>query len=181
MSMKTWTHIEELGFYPELVTRSLRRALGGKELLALLLQLDAGFDHGSLFRHLNVVAVSTGSLVQLHVDELEDGGATVASAIHPLRAIRGMSYMEQVTSPERQGGAVTEITIAVNLGSARRGDVETLQCEDPECVADHGFTISSIPDDLTIRVSAAADGLDALAQAEEFVDVLSALMDSTHG
>lgn len=176
----TWTQIDELGFYPELVTRSLRRALGGKEALALLLQLDAGFDHGSLFRHLNVVAVSANSLVQLHVDELEDGGASVASAIHPLRAVRGMSYLEQVTGPERQGGAVTEITIAVNLGSARRGDVETLQCEDPECVADHGFTISSIPDDLTIRVSAAADGIDALAHAEHFVDVLQSLMDRTH-
>lgn len=176
----TWTQIDELGFYPELVTRSLRRALGGKDPLALLLQLDAGFDHGSLFRHLNVVAISTNSLVQLHVDELEDGGATVASAIHPLGAVRGMSYMEQVTAPEKQGGAVTEITIAVNLGSARRGDVETLQCDDPECVADHGFTISSIPDDLTIRVSVAADGVDALVQAERFVDVLQSMMEHAH-
>ena len=47
-------------------------------------------------------------------------------------------------------------------------------------MADHGYTGTSYPDDLTFRISAAADGRDALDEALEFVDHLASLM-GTHG
>jgi hypothetical protein len=43
-------------------------------------------------------------------------------------------------------------------------------------MADHGYTGTSYPDDMTFRVSAAADGQDALDEAVEFVDCLAGLM-----
>ena len=46
-------------------------------------------------------------------------------------------------------------------------------------MADHGLTGSSFPDDLTFRISAAADGRDALDEALAFVDRLAQLM-GTH-
>ena len=42
------------------------------------------------------------------------------------------------------------------------------RCSDPNCEADHGYTGTSANDDFTVRVSAAADGADVVAQALEF-------------
>ncbi len=68
------------------------------------------------------------------------------------------------------------MTIALDLKGARRLDVEPARCDDPNCMADHGYTGTSYPDDMTFRVSAAADGQDALDEAVEFVDCLAGLM-----
>ena len=67
------------------------------------------------------------------------------------------------------------MTIALDLGGARRLEIEAAQCEDPHCVADHGFTGTSFPDDMTFRISAAADGQDALAEGLAFVERIAHL------
>lgn len=176
MSMDTWQEIESLGFYPDLVSRSLRRALGGIEPLACIFQVEAAFDHGSMFNHLNALAVTGTSLVQLHVDEQEDGTALIASAIHPLKYVRGVSFMEVVAAPEQGDCSTQEITIAMNLGAVRRSDIDPARCDDPSCTVDHGYQVVSLPDDVNMRVSAAADGIDALQRAEHFIDTLRQLM-----
>ena len=56
--MNTWQEIENLGFYPELVTRALRRTLGGVEPISYVFQVEAAFDHGSMFNHLNALALT---------------------------------------------------------------------------------------------------------------------------
>ena len=43
-------------------------------------------------------------------------------------------------------------------------------------MADHGLAGTSFPDDMTFRISSAADGQDALDEAMVFVDYLAALM-----
>ena len=179
--MDTWQEIDSLGFYPTLVTRTLRRALGGVDPLAAVCQLDAAFDRATMFRHLTVAALTDAYLVQVHVDELEDGGAMVATAVSPVSRIRGVSIMEVISEPTREDGAgATEVTVAIDSGSQRRTEIEPLHCDDPECPADHGYSALSMPDDLSLRVSAAADGADALERAEQFVDALTAVMSKTH-
>lgn len=174
--MNTWQEIESLGFYPDIVARSLKRALGGVEPLACVFQVEAAFDHGSMFNHLNALAVTSQALVQLHVDEQEDGTALIASAIHPLRYIRGISFMEVVAAPQMGEGSTQEVIIALNLNAVKRSDVEPARCDDPMCDAEHGFTMVSVPDDVNMRFSVAADGVDALQRAEHFVDVVRQLM-----
>ncbi len=179
--MDTWQEIESLGFYPALVERSLRRACGGREPVAALSQLDAAFDQGHMFRHLTVAALTRTHIVQVHVDELDDGQAMVATALAPVTGVRGISVLEVVAEPARAGGgSPTEVSIAVDMGGQRRGEVEPLHCDDPECQADHGFGLTSVPDDLSIRVSATADGEDSLSKAEEFVDVLTRILANDH-
>ena len=157
--MNTWTRIERSGFYPRAVERALRRALGAGEPLATLCQVDTGFDRGSVFRHLTVASLTERAIVQLHVDEMDGGSATIATAVHRVTAV-----------------GLSEMTIALDLKGARRLDVEPARCDDPNCMADHGYTGTSYPDDMTFRVSAAADGQDALDEAVEFVDCLAGLM-----
>ena len=153
----TWKRIDRTGFYPQVVKRALRRALGGEAPVASLCQVDAAFDRGSVFRHLTVATLTRDCVVQLHVDELEDGGASVATSIHRSADIAGYSTMEILDDPQRARG-LSEITVAVDLRGARRIELEPAHCDDPDCAADHGYTAQSFPDDLSIRVSAAADG-----------------------
>jgi len=173
--MDTWTRIERGGFYPKAVQRALRRALGTAEPLATLCQVDTGFDRGSVFRHLTVASLTDRAIVQLHVDEMDGGSATIATAVHRVGDIAGYSTMEVYTDPENASG-LSEMTIALDLKGARHLELEPARCDDPNCMADHGLTGSSFPDDMTFRISAAADGQDALDEAVVFVDHLAALM-----
>ena len=129
-------------------------------------------------RHLTIASLTDRAIVQLHVDEMDGGSATIATAVHRVGDIAGYSTMEVYTDPENATG-LSEMTIALDLKGARRLELEPAHCDDPNCMADHGLTGSSFPDDLTFRISAAADGQDALDEAMAFVDRLAQLM-GTH-
>jgi len=45
-------------------------------------------------------------------------------------------------------------------------------CSDPQCEADHGYTGTLVGDDLTVRMSAAADGRDRVARLVSFATAL---------
>ena len=53
-------------------------------------------------------------------------------------------------------------------------DLEPAGCDDPSCTADHGYTGTMAGDDFSLRVSAAADGADAVAGLLAFAERLSA-------
>ena len=55
-----------------------------------------------------------------------------------------------------------------------RLDLEPATCGDPECDADHGYSGTATTDDLSVRVSEAGDGRDAVAQALAFARAVSA-------
>ena len=62
----------------------------------------------------------------------------------------------------------TETWLVVNWGAVRRQEAEPATCGDPNCDADHGYTIQDLADDLTVRISAAADGEDAVSGLVRF-------------
>ena len=53
--------------------------------------------------------------------------------------------------------------LTIGWGGVSRIDLEPAGCSDPECEADHGYTGVLASDDFSLRVSAAADGTDAVA------------------
>ncbi|WP_230421522.1 DUF5998 family protein, partial [Actinomadura soli] len=53
-------------------------------------------------------------------------------------------------------------------------DLEPATCGDENCEADHGYTGSVTSDDLSLRVSEAADGADAVGHVLAFAEELSA-------
>ena len=57
--------------------------------------------------------------------------------------------------------------------ASARVDLEPAGCEDPQCEADHGYTGVLASDDFSLRVSAAADGQDAVARLLSFAEQLS--------
>lgn len=173
--MKLETDIERAGFYPQIVGRAMKRALGERDVLASLVQVDAAFDRGSMFRHLTVVAVTEKVIVHLHVDELETGAAGVTTMVRPVEEIAGVSVMEVYPEPQNEHAA-SEITLSIDMGSQRRSEIESMHCDDPSCTADHGYSATTFPDDLTLRVSDMADGARAMDDIRRVADVISDLL-----
>jgi hypothetical protein len=60
----------------------------------------------------------------------------------------------------------------VGWGAVRRIDLEQASCSDPQCEADHGYTGALVGDDLTVRMSVAADGAERVARLVRFASSL---------
>jgi hypothetical protein len=67
----------------------------------------------------------------------------------------------------------TEVVLTIGWGAISHIDMEPASCGDESCEADHGYTGSITSDDLTLRVSEAADGSDAVASVLTFARALT--------
>lgn len=66
-----------------------------------------------------------------------------------------------------------EVVLTIGWGAVARIDLEPAGCGDSECDADHGYTGTASNDDLSLRVSEAADGPDVVTQTLAFAAALS--------
>ncbi|MBZ2195649.1 DUF5998 family protein [Occultella gossypii] len=174
--------IERAGYYPSLVADVLEIALAGEEVVAHLVHPETVFDRTEVRRHVTALTLTPTRLIVAHVDDVPpeevDGASTAAATTEavPIGAIRSVALTHGVVDPAvyQQGSGGTELTLALNWGSVQRIDLEPATCPDPNCEADHGYTGTSMPDDLVVRVSAEAEGADAMAAAVSFAAALSA-------
>lgn len=173
--------IDNAGYYPELVSDALDTALAAEAVVAYLLHHEATFDTDELRRHMTVVALTASRLVVSHTDEHpadaahDQPYATTSTEAVRLRNIQSVIVTRVVTNPaeHRTGGQVREVMITIGWGGVSRIDLEPATCGDPNCEADHGYTGAMTNDDLSIRVSEAADGPAMVVQALAFAAALS--------
>jgi hypothetical protein len=78
------------------------------------------------------------------------------------------------TNPTAGPQPPVEAVLTIGWGAVHRVDLEPAGCSDPQCEADHGYTGSMSSDDFSLRVSAAADGSDAVGGLLSFAASLSA-------
>ena len=169
------------GYYPDLVGDVLDVALGGEEVLAHLVHPETTFDQTEVRRHVTVLVLTPSRLVLAHVDdhpadsEHPSSSASATTESVPLRHLHTVALTHVVPVPEshRPGTPPTELTLALGWGAVRRIDLEPATCGDPQCEADHGLTGTIAPDDLVVRVSAAAEGRGAVTAALGFARALS--------
>jgi len=172
--------IESCGYFPELVEDAINLAVGGEELLDFVVHHQPTFTHDEVHRHITVLARTQTRLVIGHTDdhpaqqsdELAVTSTMVSSSTEsvPLDKINTVTLTRVVPHPE-QATATTdpaETWLSINWGAVRRVDVEPATCGDPSCDADHGFTGSLVADDLTMRMSTAADGADSARRLAVF-------------
>lgn len=76
-----------------------------------------------MFRHFTLAAITDSVLVHIHVDELENVGASVGTAVYPISKVGAVSTMEVWDEPE-SGGTLSELTMSVNLGGMSRTEIE---------------------------------------------------------
>ena len=178
--------IEQAGYYPALVADVVQAALGSEEVVSHLVHQETTFDHDVVRRHITVLALTGTRLVIAHADDHTDeraGHEDVATATTesvPLSAVRGVMITHVVARPQeyQPGSLGREITLTLGWGAVSRIDLMPATCADPDCDADHGYEGSVASDDISLRISADAEGEAALQHALGFARELSASIGS---
>jgi hypothetical protein len=182
--------IERSGYYPDVVADAVLAAVGTEPVVSYFVYHDALFDPGmEVRRHMTVMALTPTRLVYSHTDENPADGAGGETRPHTetsTEAIRlsrissvavtrvipdPASYVSHVTMP-------TEVVLTIGWNGLSRIDLQPEHCGDEACEADHGYSGTLSADDLTMRVSEAADGEDAVRQVLAFAE---ALVEATSG
>jgi Family of unknown function (DUF5998) len=174
--------IERSGYYPELVAETVESAIAGEDVRAFLVHHEATFDRDELRRHVTVLVLTPARLVVAHTDDspADESSPTpyavTSTEAVPLAKIGSVAISRTVSDPDRHrpGSPSREVVLTLGWGAVSRIDLEPAGCADPECEADHGFTGTSSADDLSVRVSDAGEGQEAVRQALAFAGALSA-------
>lgn len=172
--------IESCGYFPALVEDAITLAVGTEELLDFVVHHQPTFTHDEVHRHITVLARTGQRLIIGHTDdhpaeqsdELGVAELMVSSSTEsvPLPKINTVALTRVVPHPEHTpaGSAAVETWLSITWGAVRRVDLEPATCGDPSCEADHGFTGNLVADDLTMRMSMAADGADSVSRLAAF-------------
>jgi hypothetical protein len=172
--------VTRAGYYPALVCDVVESAVAGDEVVSHLVHQETTFDDESVRRHVTVLVVTPQRLVIAHADDFAEPGApataTATTETVPLAALRGVMVTHVVAHPESftPGTHSRDITLTIGWGAVSRVDLLPAQCADPDCAADHGFEGTVASDDISLRISAAADGESAVDAALAFARTLSA-------
>src|SRR5664279_2926467 len=138
------------GYFPDLISDGMELALGDEPLVRHLVHHEATFSEDSLHRHLTVLGLTDSRLVVSHTDEhtIDLGPMQAASTteVVSLDAFTSVSLTRIVSHPEKFGTRVSRVEeawLAVGWGTMTA-------------------------DDLTVRMSAAADGVENVARLVDF-------------
>ena len=135
---------------------------------------------------MSVLVLTPSRLILAHTDEhapddlLPAPYTSTSTEAVAVNAIRSVVVNRMVANPASYAGkpipapGANEAVLTIGWGAVGRIDLEPAGCADPECDADHGYTGVVTADDFSLRVSAAAEGPDAVADLLEFADFLSA-------
>jgi hypothetical protein len=174
--------VARAGYYPELVADIIRAAVGVEEIVSHLVHQETTFDQEAVRRHITVLVTTPTRLVIAHADDFPDDHsdrqdvATATTECIPLRSVRGVMLTHVVPDPSSYvpGSLGRELTLTVGWGTVSRVDLLPAVCADPTCDADHGYEGTVTADDISLRISAEAEGSGALEAATAFARDLSA-------
>lgn len=173
--------IDRAGYYPHLVAGAMEDALAAEPVRSSCVHQETTFDADEVRRHVTVLALTPTRLVVGHADDhpadevTAKPYVTASTETVSLRAVTSVVVQRVVTEPTstRKTQPPAEITLTVGWGAVRRIDLEPASCADLDCEADHGYTGTASSDDISLRVSAAAEGPDAVARAVAFAAELT--------
>ena len=181
------TAIEQSGYYPEVVSDAVGSALAGESCVSFLVHHEPTIDErDEVRRHVTVLVLTPTRLILAHTDEhapddlLPAPYTSTSTEAVRLTDVRSVVVNRMVANPASYVGkpvpppGATEVVLTIGGGGLGRLDLEPAACSDPQCDADHGYTGVIASDDFSIRVSAAADGSDAVAHVLDFAEALSA-------
>ena len=173
--------IEACGYFPDLVEDTVILALDGEDLIDFVVHHEPTFDRDEIHRHVTVLALTPSRLIVGHTDdqpaEPPATGTFAATSTESvaLSRVGPVVLTRVVPDPERfrvGSSRVDETWLSVGWGAMRRIDLEQAGCSDPQCEADHGYTGTMVGDDLTVRMSVAADGPERVARLVRFATTL---------
>jgi hypothetical protein len=178
--------IEKSGYYPDVVADAVNAAVAGERVVSYLVHHEPTIDRDEVRRHVTVVVLTPTRLIVAHTDEnapddlLPAPYTSTSTEAIMLSGVRSVVVTRMVADPASYVGkpvpspGANEVVLTIGWGGVGRLDLEPAACSDPQCDADHGYTGVLASDDFSIRVSAAADGDDAVAHVLAFAETLSA-------
>lgn len=174
--------LQRSGFYPRLVTDVVNDALDGQESLSHLVHLETHFDRTEVQRHITVLVLTAEMLVIAHVDDhqLDESGeqmvAQVSTESVPVSQIKSvvLSYIYAQPQDYKPSDPARELTLSIAWSGGQRVEMGPASCGDPECDADHGYSGTIAQEDIALRISAEAEGLQAVIDAKAFARALRA-------
>jgi hypothetical protein len=175
------TEIDRTGYYPEVVADCVASAVAGEKVSSFFLHHEPTFDRDEVRRHLSVLVLTPTRLILAHTDEhagddlLPEPYTSTSTEAIALSAVKSVVVTRMITNPAAGPGQAAEAVLTLGWGGAGRLDLEPAGCQDPQCDADHGYTGGFSSDDFSLRVSAAAEGADAVSSLLAFAESLSAL------
>lgn len=177
--------IDACGWHPEVVAAGMSESLAQEPVRSFVVHHEPTFDRDEIRRHVTVVALTPSRLVVGHTDEHPPDDllpapytSTTTEAIG-LGSVQSVVVNRMIAHPERfahtsvPAAAVQEVVVTIGWGAVGRIDLEPASCDDPECDGDHGYSGTLTSDDFSIRVSATADGADAVDRLLAFARDLS--------
>jgi Family of unknown function (DUF5998) len=176
--------IEHTGYYPEVVRDGVQAAVAGEQVMSFYVHHEPTFERDEVRRHLTVVVLTPSRLILAHTDEhapddlLPEPYTSTSTEAITLSSVRSVVVTRMTANPTDGPSRPAEAVMTVGWGGVSRIDLEPAGCSDPQCDADHGYTGVFASDDFSLRVSAAADGGDAVGGLLSFAESLSA---RTHG
>ena len=175
--------IEASGYFPEVVAEAVFSAVADEPVHAHLVHHEPTIDErDEVRRHVTVLALTPSRLVLAHTDDhapddlLPAPYTSSTTEAIAVGAIRNVVVSRMVADPADRGAArpeAAEAVLTIGWGAGSRIDLEPAVCSDPACEADHGYTGVLSSDDFSLRVSAAAEGPDAVRDLLDFAAALS--------
>ena len=168
--------VETSGYHPDAVTSALHEAIAGQAVVAFVSHHEPTFDRNEVRRHMTVLVLTPNRIILTHTDEhpgdalLPEPYTTTTSESVPLSRIAAVVVTRMVSSASH---ALQEAVLTISWGTVSRLELEPAICDDPECTADHGYSGSIAGDDFTLRISAAADGGQAVERLLAFAKTLN--------
>lgn len=172
--------IDHTGYYPEVVADAVDGAVAGEHVTAFYVHHEPTFERDEVRRHLSVVVLTPSRLILAHTDEhagddlLPEPYTSTSTEAVSLTAVKSVVVTRMTANPTAGPKPPAEAVMTIGWGSVSRVDLEPAGCDDPQCDADHGYTGVLASDDFSLRVSAAADGKDAVDGLLAFAAALSA-------
>jgi hypothetical protein len=172
--------INRTGYYPEVVADGVEAALAEERVVSFYVHHEPTFERDEVRRHLSVIVLTPTRLVLAHTDEhegddlLPEPYTSTSTEAVSLSAVKSVVVTRMIANPTSGPAPAVEAVMTIGWGGVGRIDLEPAGCSDPQCDADHGYTGVMASDDFSLRVSAAADGQDAVAGLLSFAESLSA-------
>lgn len=172
--------IEHTGYYPEVVSDGVNAAVAGEDVISWYVHHEPTIERDEVRRHITVVVLTASRLILAHTDEhagddlLPVPYTSTSTEAIALSSVRSVVVTRMVANPTSGPQPAAEAVVTIGWGAVSRLDLEPAACADPHCEADHGYTGVLASDDFTLRVSAAAEGPDAVNSLLSFASALSA-------
>ncbi len=172
--------IDRTGYYPEVVGDGVEAAVAGEHVVSFYVHHEPTFERDEVRRHLTVAVLTPSRLILAHTDEhagddlLPEPYTSTSTEAISLSSVKSVVVTRMIANPTSGPTPAAEAVMTIGWGGVSRIDLEPAACADADCDADHGYTGVFASDDFSLRVSAAADGKDAVGGLLSFAESLSA-------